>query len=114
MNPLEYMDELAAALKTKFKRVYSTSDVSVDTPAIVIGPPGLTYTVQGYVPTTVTFVVSIVRSESDTLLSDLLDDIETAGEAIEDLTEGSVMQALPGVYKANNGDFPCYQLTVEF
>lgn len=109
--------DLAAALaevSEVAKRV--SADVGSELPvlpAVVIGPPSLTF--DGYgTATDATFLVYVVVAANAQALPKLWDLVPPAYEAIEANSDGVVRRADPGVWTAGTADLPCYEIAVEY
>lgn len=84
-------------------------------PAVIIGPPRLTWAgyAQGGQPSTGVFSVYLVVAMTERATEALLSRIASVTAAIEEFTPGVVTMANPGVYPSPGGVLPSYQITVQ-
>jgi hypothetical protein len=83
-------------------------------PAFVLGPPRLTWeNAASHEPTGALFIVYAVVAADERAVERLWDLVTRASEAIDDRTNGVVIQADPGVFPSGTTNLPCYELQVE-
>lgn len=86
---------------------------NVDPPAVVLGPPQLTWDAYVSVPTSARLVVYLSVALDDRSMDKLLDLLPLVTEAIESVKDCVVTLATPTAYTAGNSDLPAYEITVE-
>ncbi len=83
-------------------------------PAIVLGPPRLTWEgAANHEPTGALFIVYLVVAADEQAVERLWELVTEASSAIDDRTNGAVIQADPGVFPSGTAQLPCYELQVE-
>jgi hypothetical protein len=97
-------------------RVVTSVAQSVSPPAVVIGPPRLSwfgYGIPGGQPTSGQWNVYLVVSLNAYAIDVLLELVASIASAIERYTKGVVVGSGPGVYPSPNGALPAYVITVQ-
>lgn len=82
-------------------------------PAVIVGPPALTFEGYGRPPTGATFLVYVIERVSAGALESLWDLVPEVCAAIDEHSAGAVQRADPGVYAVGGTDMPCYEITVD-
>lgn len=112
MNTKEAAEALLVALNTvDGVKAYRVGD-NITPPALVVGPPVLSF--EGYCtdPTEARFVVWAVVDANAWSMERLWDLVPAASSAIYTVRDASVTSADPAVYEAGDIDLPAYSLLV--
>jgi hypothetical protein len=103
---------LAAAEGLAGLRVYTDPSETVDPPAVVVGPPSLTW--EGYGPAAAaTFPVFVVVALDERALQRLWELVPAAQAALEE-TEATARSATPIVFNSGGQDLPAYEITTDY
>lgn len=96
-------------------RIVTTVAMPVTPPAVVIGPPRLSWTGYGQSgqPVTAQWNVYLVVSMTQYAIEALLETVASVCAAIERFTPGVVMGAGPGLYPSAGVQLPCYTIIVQ-
>lgn len=106
--------ELAAAIATvEGIRVYTRAGATVDPPAVVIGPPTLTWETTCTDPNESAFPVAVVVAAGDRAMDRLWDLVPLVAAAIESVPGAVVRTATPGSFAVGASDLPSYEIAVE-
>lgn len=112
MNTKEAAEALLTALDTvDGAKAYRVGD-NITPPALVVGPPVLSF--EGYCPgpTEARFVVWVVVAADSWSMDRLWELVPAVAAAVETVTDASVTSADPAVYQAGDLDLPAYSLLV--
>ena len=90
-------------------RVYSDPGATLDPPALLLGPPSLTWETVCSDPTSARFIVYVVVKVSERAMEQLWELVPEVAQAIDATTDATVRQADPGTWK----DLPAYEIQVE-
>lgn len=105
---------LAAALGTVAGlSVYTDPGVSADPPAVLIGPPSLTW--DGYVsaPTDARYELILMVAADERANERLWDLLPQVAAAVDTVQDAVVRSAEPGAWTTGTTELPCYRITVE-
>ncbi|OLT46487.1 hypothetical protein BJF85_16725 [Saccharomonospora sp. CUA-673] len=96
-------------------RVYRDPAGAVaDPPALLVGPPRLTWEGICGGPTSATFVVYVMAAMDERAVSRLWELVPVVAAAIDEhVRDAVVTEANPGVFDAGGNNLPSYELTVE-
>lgn len=86
---------------------------ALDPPAAIVGPPALTFGGPTSDPVGARFVVIIAVAFDDRAIDRLFEFLPEVTAAIESLTDGVIINAVPGAWQSNQTALPCYEITVE-
>lgn len=108
-------DVLGAALTgLEGVRYYADPAAQLDPPAVIVGPPVLTYAgAVGPEPVGGQFVVLLVVGQDDRSLPRLWSLLPLVTDAIESVPDAVVTRAAPGTWRNGGIDLPCYEISVE-
>lgn len=116
MNVAQAALELQVALKTvRDMRVHTDLAATVDPPALVIGPPALTWAGHGDGPNLATFIVYVIVPADERAPERLWELVPTVAAALENYPDAdiTVSQANPGRWPGGGGDLPAYEVITE-
>ena len=82
-------------------------------PALVLGPPRLTWETGLRAPTSALFIVYVIVQADERAIERLWDLVVDVGEAIDARTDGVVIQADPSVFPSGTAQLPAYEIQVE-
>lgn len=108
--------ELLAALKT-VPGATATADPGAtlaNLPALVIGPPRLTWESDGrFGPTAARYLVWAVVDADERAIERLWSLVVDTAEAIDSRSDGVVVQADPAVFPSGTAQLPAYEIQIE-
>jgi hypothetical protein len=82
-------------------------------PALVLGPPRLMWESGCLGPTSALYVVSAVVDADERAIERLWALVVEVGDAVDQFSEGVVVQADPGVFPSGTAQLPCYDVQIE-
>jgi hypothetical protein len=95
----------------------TTVAATVSPPAVVVGPPTLSWDGVGSIvtgqPTTAQWSVYLVVAQNQYAIDVLLSLVTQITAAIEQFTSAVVLGARPGIYPSPQGNLPAYVITVQ-
>jgi hypothetical protein len=94
-------------------RVYDDPGANMDPPALLVGPPTLTWEGYGSGPVNARIIVYLVVPENDRVLEKLGELITSVADAIDDTENAVVVRADPGTFIAGSQELPSYEVLVE-
>lgn len=104
---------LRAALRTvPGVRFYDDYSASVAPPALLLGPPSLTWGAACKQPTEGTFLAYLVVKSDNRAVERLWDLIESVTEVIENTDFASVTEANPLSFAVGGTDLAAYEITI--
>jgi len=109
-------DELEAAVgRVEGVRLYRDPAGAVASPpAVMVGPPRLTWESVCSEPTEATFVVYVLAAMNERAVAQLWELVPAVAAAIDEhVRAASVIEANPGVFNAGGRELPSYEITVE-
>lgn len=108
-------EALEFALKTAVNlRVHRDLGANVDPPALVLGPPALTWEGVCLEPTEARFLVYVVVRADEYALERLWALVPQVSEALDGVTDAAVRRADPGSYPSAGVDLPAYSIQVDY
>jgi len=114
MRVREIYQELETALNDAGVRVYTKPGANIETPAVIIAPPGMTWEQYFDEPSGMSFILAAVVKVQDNMLESFWTLIDQIKEAVENNTNGVIVDAVPSYIEVNNATLPCYEISVEF
>ena len=82
-------------------------------PALVLGPPRLSWESGCLGPTEALYIVSVVVDQDERAIERLWDLVVAVGNAVDGHSDGVVVQADPGVFPSGPAQLPCYDVQIE-
>lgn len=114
MTVKEAAEALEAALGAiEGARVYRELGATLDPPALVLGPPALSWEAVCREPTAATFIVHVVEAADERALERLWLLVPQVAEAIDSVLDASVRRADPGTYPTGGSELPSYSVQVD-
>lgn len=94
-------------------RVYDDPGANMDPPALLVGPPTLTWEGYGSGPVNARIIVYLVVPENDRALEKLGELVASVADAIDDTSDSVVVRADPGLLIVGGQELPSYEVLVE-
>ncbi|MCW6008501.1 hypothetical protein K1W54_28750 [Micromonospora sp. CPCC 205371] len=95
-------------------RLHPDVGAAVDPPAAVVGPPALLWEGACLEPTTARFLVYVIVSpDAERAKERLYALVPMVANALDQVTDASVIRADPGRYPTSDGDLPAYEIQVD-
>lgn len=110
----EAAEALEATLRTVTGvRVYRDPGAALDPPAVVLGPPALTWESNCLEPTEARFIISAVGKADERALERFWDLGPALAVALDQVLDAAVIRADPGVWTAGAAELPAYNIQVD-
>jgi len=94
-------------------RVYEDPGANMDPPAVLVGPPSLTWEGYGANPSSARIIIYLIVPADDRVLERLGDLITSVAGAIDDTQNAVVLRADPGTFTVGGQELPSYEVLVE-
>lgn len=94
-------------------RVYDDPGANVDPPALIVGPPTLSWDGYGGGPTSARVIVYLIVPSDDRVLERLGELVTEVADVLDAAGEAVVLRADPGTFTVSGSELPSYELLVE-